>query len=212
YLPDVTYPDGVSRIESFQVEPWPRWTFALPDGTRVQQDVFVPKGSSAVAVSWRRLSGPSDLTLELRPFFAGRGSHSLLHQNPALRFDAAAEPSGVLRFRTYLDVPSVAVRSNGAYTSAPEWYRNFLYEEERARGLDFSEDLASPGVFRFDLSAAEAVWLAAAEGHEAALGTGTPVAALETLRAAEQKRRESFGSRLERSADAYLVRRGTGLT
>ena len=44
------------------------------------------------------------------------------------------------------------MRSNGAYAHAPEWYRNFLYAEERARGLDFSEDLASPGPCRFDLS------------------------------------------------------------
>jgi predicted glycogen debranching enzyme len=212
YLPDVTYPDGVSRIEAFAPDPWPRWTFALPDGTRVQQDIFVPKGASAVAASWKLVSVVEAVSVEVRPFFSGRDYHSLMHENGSLRFDAAAEPSGLLRFRTYPDGPSVAVRSNGTYAHAPEWYRNFLYAEERARGLDSSEDLASPGVFRFDLSAGEAVWLAAAEGHDAALGTGSAEAALETLRAAEQTRRGSFGSRLERSADAYLVRRGAGLT
>ena len=212
YLPDVISPDGASRIEEFAPDPWPRWTFALPDGTRVQQDIFVPKGASAVAASWKLASGVEAASLELRPFFSGRDYHSLMHENASLRFDAVAEPSGLLRFRTYPDVPSVAVRSNGTYAHAPEWYRNFLYVEERARGLEFAEDLASPGVFRFGLSAGEAVWLAAAEGHEAALGTGSAEAALETLRGAEQTRRESFGSRLERSADAYLVRRGAGLT
>ncbi len=212
YLPDVTFPDGASRIEAFDPEPWPVWTFSLPDGTRVAQEIFAPKGSSAVAVAWKSLSGASPVSLELRPFLSGRDYHALHHENPSLRFEAVAEPSGLLRFRTYPDVPSIAVRANGGYAHAPEWYRNFLYSEERARGLDFTEDLASPGVFRFDLSAGEAVWLAAAEGHEASLGSGDAAAALDALRSLERARRERFGSRLERSADAYLVRRGAGQT
>ena len=32
------------------------------------------------------------------------------------------------------------------------WYRNFEYEEERKRGLDFHEDLYNPCALRFDLS------------------------------------------------------------
>ena len=79
-------------------------------------------------------------------------------------------PDGRLRFRPYAGLPAIAMRTNGAYAHDPDWYRNFLYAEERARGLDFLEDLASPGTFRFDLSSGEAVWLMAAEGHESALG------------------------------------------
>ncbi|MFY9553053.1 MAG: glycogen debranching enzyme N-terminal domain-containing protein, partial [Thermoanaerobaculia bacterium] len=163
YGPDVTYPDGSSRIAAFELEPWPRWTLALPDGTRMQQELFVPKGSSTVALSWKLLSGTGAVSLELRPFLSGRDSHALHHENPSLRFDAEDDASGLLRFRTYADVPAITIRSNGGYTHAPEWYRNFVYAEERARGLDFAEDLASPGSFRFDLSSGEAVWLAAAE-------------------------------------------------
>jgi glycogen debranching enzyme len=32
------------------------------------------------------------------------------------------------------------------------WYRNFEYEAERERGLDFAEDLFNPCVFYFDLN------------------------------------------------------------
>ncbi len=104
------------------------------------------------------------------------------------------------------------MRTNGVYSHGPDWYRNFLYAEERARGLDFLEDLASPGTFRFDLSGGEGVWLMAAEGHESALGEGRAEAALEALRSAERSRRAAFPDRLERAADAYLVRRGSGKT
>src|SRR5580765_8078709 len=46
YGPDGTHPDGAARAASFEREPWPRWTYLLPDGTRVAQEIFVPKDSS----------------------------------------------------------------------------------------------------------------------------------------------------------------------
>jgi predicted glycogen debranching enzyme len=211
YGPDVTYPDGASRIASFEPEPWPRWIYALPDGTKVSQEIFVPKGSSAVAVSWRLIAGTGAVALEVRPFFCGRDYHSLHHENTAFRFEATPGDGGALRFQPYGDVPAVLVRSNGLYVSRPEWYRNFLYAEEKARGLDSSEDLAAPGTFRFDLSG-EAIWLAAAEGHEGGLSTCGPEGSIETLRSAERSRRARLPGRLDRAADAYLVRRGAGLT
>src|SRR5437867_3678971 len=100
---------------------------------------------------------------------------------------------------------AIVARANGAYAHQPDWYRSFLYTEERDRGLDHVEDLASPGIFRWNLARGEAVLVLAAEGHE----HGEDIAA---LRAAEERRRRRFPSRLHRAADAYLVRRGSGKT
>ncbi len=212
YAPGVVAPDGASRIDSFEALPWPSWTFALPDGTRVAHELFVPKGASAVALSWRRLAGAGPARLEVRPFFSGRDYHSLHHENPLFRFDAEQGTGGLRRFRPYEGVPAVIVRSNGDDLPVRDWYRNFLYVEERSRGLDFLEDLASPAIFRFDLDGAEAVWIAAAEGHEGVLAGGDAPETLEALRSSERRRRASFAGRLDRAADAYLVRRGSGLT
>jgi predicted glycogen debranching enzyme len=101
-------------------------------------------------------------------------------------------------------MPPIVAMTNGAYAHAPEWYRNFLYDEERARGLDDAEDLASPGVLSFDLAAGEATLTLAID----------PAADADViaLRAAERKRRLRFPSRLQRSADAYVVTRGRGKT
>ena len=212
YGPDVTYPDGSSRISDFTADPWPLWTFDLPDGTRVSQEILVPRDASAAAVRWKLLSGAGPIGLEVRPFLSGRDYHSLQHENSDFRFDAESLPGGRLRFQPYPGLPAVTLWTNGSYEHDPCWYRNFLYIDERARGLDFSEDLASPGTLRFDLSRGEAVWLMATEGHEAALGGGSADAAWEKTCASERKRRAAFASRLDRSADAYLVRRGSGRT
>jgi len=98
--------------------------------------------------------------------------------------------------------------SNGSYRHQPEWYRHVLYVEERARGLDDTEDLASPGEFRWDLSAREAVWIVAAEEHaeESPAQLIDVEQYVKSLRMAEEQRRRMFPTPLHLAADAYIVR------
>jgi predicted glycogen debranching enzyme len=203
YAPDVIHPDGAERVEAFDPDPWPSWVFVLPDGSRIEHGLLVQPGRSATSLYWRLRAGRGG-TLAVRPLLSGRDYHALHQENPTFRFDAEVTGERVV-FRPYPDLPAIVARSNGVYTHQPDWYRNFLYADERARGLDHVEDLASPGVFRWDLAQGEAMWTLAVEGHE-------PPEDLATLRAAEQQRRRRFSSRLHRAADAYLVRRGSGKT
>jgi len=203
YAPDVIHPDGAERIEAFEPEPWPSWVFTLPDGSRIEHGLVVQPGRAAIALYWRLLDGPGG-TLALRPLLSGRDYHALHHENPAFHFGADVIDDRVV-WRPYPGLPAIVARSNGRYIHQPDWYRNFLYAEERARGLDHVEDLGSPGTFRWDLTRGEAVYMLAAEGHE-------PPEDLKALRAVELERRRRFPTRLHRAADAYLVRRGSGKT
>jgi predicted glycogen debranching enzyme len=117
-------------------------------------------------------------------------------------------------WRPYEGVPAIHVLTNAVYEHAPEWFRNFRYEEEHARGLDGSEDLASPGVFRFDLrsGAAELVFATAADDQLPFVADADPRAYADAVRDCERARRAAFASHLHRSADAYLVSRGLGRT
>jgi len=203
YAPDVVHPDGAERIETFDPEPWPSWVFALPDGSRVEHGILVEPGRAATLLYWRLIGGAGG-TLAVRPLLSGRDYHALHHQNPAFSFTAEVADNRVV-WRPYTGLPAIVAWSNGTYTHQPDWYRNFLYAEERARGLDHVEDLGSPGVFRWDLARGEAVWTLATGGHE------LPEDA-DALRDAERERRRRFPTRLHRAADAYLVRRGSGKT
>lgn len=213
YAPDAVSPDGFGQLRQFEPDPWPRWSFELADGTRVEQEIFVPRGLPLVALSFRLAGEPRPATLTLRPFLSGRDYHALHHENAAFAFEARVAGDGV-SWRPYAGVPGVAALANGGYFHEPHWYRSFLYAEEQARGLDHVEDLAAPGLFRFDLERGEAVLLLAAEGEAADLlrDVGQADALIARLRDAERKRRGAFGGRLERGADAYLARRGAGHT
>ena len=215
YAPDVLYPDGTAHIAGFTTEPWPTWDYQLPDGTRLMQELFVQRDTSAAFVTWTLVTAAGPVVLRIRPLLSGRDYHSMHHENGSFRFDAD-RGDAVVTCRAYDGVPAVRMLSNGDYRHAPEWYRQFLYTAERNRGLDAVEDLASPGEFSWPLSAAgeQAVWVLEADAinsHEAMTAEAV-VARVNDARAAERRRRDSFPTVIDRAADAYLVRRGTGRT
>jgi predicted glycogen debranching enzyme len=212
YAPGVDNPDGVTRLESFTVEPWPQWTFAVPGG-KVIHELFVPRESPAIILRWRwEGEAGAPLRLQVRPFFSGRDFHATHHENAAFQFTPVRAPEGE-RWHFYDGVPEITARSNGAYHHEPCWYRNFLYDEEAARGLDALEDLAAPGRYEFDLAAGPAVliFFAGSLGHPLP-PSPPPVELAEKLAREEQVRRAAFATPRLRAADAYLVRRGNGRT
>jgi predicted glycogen debranching enzyme len=224
YAPGVVHPDGACRIVSFSRDPWPTWEFETDDGTRIRHEIVVPYCSGSTVLTWDVIRAAGPVTLRVRPFLSGRDYHSMHHENGAFQFEPipsndpleSERRSGIVSFAPYAGVPHVEFRTNGEYRHSPDWYRNFLYEAERDRGLDDTEDLATPGEFVWHLSGpgAEAVCVLRATGDmPLAFETPSAVASMaDALRRAEKERRAAFPTTLDRSADAYLVRRRTGRT
>jgi predicted glycogen debranching enzyme len=225
YAPGVAHPDGASRIVSFSCDPWPTWEFEVNDGTRIRHEIVVPYCSGSTVLTWNVIRAAGPVTLRVRPFLSARDYHSMHHENGAFQFEPAIRSngslesdrrSGIVSFAPYSGVPRVEFRTNGEYCHSPDWYRNFLYEAERDRGLDDTEDLATPGEFVWQLSGpgAEAVCVLRATGDMTpAFENPSSVASMaDALRRAEKERRAAFPTTLDRSADAYLVRRRTGTT
>jgi len=211
YAPDVTHPDGASRLTSFEPEPWPTWTFETEDGTRIRHELLVPRHRAAAVLSWSVEAAEGPVELFVRPLLSGRDPHALHHESAAFRFDPARTPAGTIRWQPYDSLPAVLASTDGAYEHHPEWYRNFLYDEELRRGLDHVEDLASPGVFRWELRrGGQAFLVLEAESAESAEPRGGGAVLARALRAVERRRRSLLLSPLDRAAEAYLVRRGSG--
>ncbi len=219
---DVLAPRGQDFLVDFRADPWPRWTFRLPDGTQVEQEIFVHRATGLTALGWRLPAPAPGCRLELRPLFSGRDYHALHHENGAFAFAPVEQLNngGNALWQPYPGVPGTRIWSSGVYRHEPAWYRRFLYAQERLRGLDDQEDLAVPGVFVCDLSrnGAAALLLAAVPADNAASSVPPlPAAAsagnlLPALRADEERRRSTFRDPLCRASDLYLVRGGRGPT
>lgn len=192
YAPDVLSPDGARRIVSFRAEPWPRWTFDLGGELRGTQECLLRPGTPIILVTWRLSAPRRGATLELRPLLSGRETVALHEENE----DFAFEPEkldALLSWRPYDGVPGFIVSTNATYAHDPVWYRRFVYEEEEDAPDGNQEDLASPGVFRFDVGATEACWLLGVDTPEVRhlLGSASPSALASLFRLEEQRRRRS---------------------
>ncbi len=150
------FPNSQEHLVGFNHYPWPRWQFEFPDGTKIRQEIISPRGHDATILRWTLEAG-DPVTLHVRPLLSCRDYHSLHHVNNGFDFAAtelAAGTDGLIAigWRPYHDMPRVVATVQGTYTHQPTWYHNFYYHAEQSRGLDFLEDLASPGEFHFSVS------------------------------------------------------------
>jgi glycogen debranching enzyme len=155
---------GHDLLEEFCADPCATWRYDLA-GVKFERQVYLIPGRQAVVVRYR---SDAPLVLRLRPFLAYRDYHSLAHANSSL--DQRAEVSaGIVRVAPYQGLPPLEIRSQALFTHDAHWYFNIEYLAELERGLDFQEDLFTPGILTIDLPAGE--WTpvcASIDGTEAA--------------------------------------------
>jgi predicted glycogen debranching enzyme len=207
--PGVVHPQGYRYLKSFQLDPYPVFVYDV-DGCELEKSLFMVAGENTTAIQYKFLSGGmAGSALELRPLIAFRDFHTTTHENGALDPAIGVEP-GSIAMTPYRALPTLYLAHNAACVEKTgEWYRNFEYDMERERGLDYREDLFQPCVLKFELpGSSRAVILASTERRS--------FAAIHEYRAAEIDRRtavahanrgDEFARALASAADQFLVRR-----
>lgn len=211
--PGVTYPNGFEYLASFEKAMFPVFEYQA-GSVRLRKTIAAVNGENTTLVIYEVLEAPGEFTLELQPFVAARDFHSLTHANDAINRDAQFH-DGLFRVRPYGGLPEIFVLAPGAaFVPEPDWYRNFTYDVEAFRGLDFQEDLLCYGHFKTNLR----------KGSQFGVIISTTDAggrdALHLLRA-EQRRREGLlkdapanddlARTLTLAADQFVVQRGADL-
>lgn len=211
YHPGVTSPTG-APVVAFASEPWPRFTHQGRDFT-LTREIVALHGLPVVLSRWRFDRPLPGCTLCVRPLLSGRDFHQNHRENAGFPF-ATQVKGPIVEFASYPGLPRVLSLANGVFEAQPDWYRNFWYTAEHARGLEPLEDLATPGVFRFDLQSGEADWIVAqaTDATERFCAGRSAASVAEAIVSSERDRRARFSSSVERAADAYLVKRGAGKT
>jgi predicted glycogen debranching enzyme len=205
YAPGITYPDLTPLRLSFSHLPWPRWEFRLAGGGTISQEIMVDPVGGDTLLRWR-CDAPGAV-LHVRPLLSARDYHALGREDAGVDFTATIA-AGNVSWRLYPGRPAVGCLTNGTYRHDPTWYRQFLYVEERERGLDCIEDLASPGVFAWHCAGNDMV-MALRQGDGLSV-RAWPHAA--RVFAAEHTRRAAQTDPLAGAAQAYLADRGQGST
>lgn len=152
--PDTIHPRGYQYLKGFRLDPFPVLTYEVA-GVVVEKSVFMIQGENSTAIQYAvgtaNATLPDNIELEVCPLIAFRDYHSTAHENGALDPHVEWE-EGLATVAPYDGLPSLYVAHNaGECETTGFWYRNFEYQVERERGLDFREDLFNPFVLRFDV-------------------------------------------------------------
>jgi predicted glycogen debranching enzyme len=140
------HPRGNLYMHLFSRELFPVFEYRF-NGITLRKTIVALNGENTTLVLYDISGTETPIILELVPLIAARNIHSLARSNDVIQKDAQFD-GGLFRTGTYVGVPEIFIRIPSAqYNARPDWYYNFEYDQERARGFDFREDLFSPGTF-----------------------------------------------------------------
>jgi predicted glycogen debranching enzyme len=210
---DAVHPDGYRYLQNFTKDFFPVFTYEAA-GVRLQKTIAAVNGENTTLILYEVSEASPAFTLELRPFMAGRNYHSLSHANEQITNNFEFE-NEVFVARLYEGLPELYLLIPGAtFKAQPDWFYNFEYLVEKARGQDFQEDLFTPGVFKYRLKAGDKLGVIASTQNP----TGRDAFA---LFAQEKERRKKLISEmpvvdettktLGLAADQFIVQRDNDL-
>ncbi len=211
--PGVVHPQGFLYLREFRRDAFPVFTYEVK-GLQLVKSVFMVQGENTTVVQYElRNTTPraARIQLEVRPLIAFRDYHSTTHENSSL--DRTVETAdGITSVRPYAGLPALHLGHNAVEVqNTGDWYRNFEYDIERERGLDFHEDLFNPCAMRFDLlRQSEAAVIASTERRSAQDARAYRLKEIQRRQAVARESPvadETVGT-LTSAADQFIVSRG----
>jgi len=206
--PGTVHPRGYELIDEFRLDPFPEWRYKTGP-TIITKSLCLLEAQQSVLV---RYETTQPCRLHVRLLISFRDYHSLTHENSALRTECTEGP-GRVSLAPYPDLPELTFIHSGAFAENGLWFGNHEYLRELERGLDFREDLYSPGEIVFDLPERNAWFVATLEPSR--FPRGLSDMEVSAIAAAEIERRQfggrdEFESILRRALDQFRVVRSDG--
>lgn len=126
---------------------WPVSRFRIEEELLLEQQMFLPRDKSTVAMSWALLGDAATAAqLVVRPFFSNCGPRS--YRDVGFHLDSD-ENGGRLTWLPHVRGPKVFADTNGRYHD--ETIRSLDCFCDQAASSGSAEDLITPGRFEFEL-------------------------------------------------------------
>ena len=151
-------PRGHKYITDFEYTPTPTITYRV-GGVILKKEMLWIHKRTQLMIRYTLVDAHSETRLRLRPFLAFRDKHALTHANMEADGHSYPAVNGV-KCRLYGSFPWLYLQTSkpGAeFVPAPDWYYNFEYRQDIARGYDGYEDLMTTGYFETELKKGESI-------------------------------------------------------
>ncbi len=225
------HPTGYNYLQSFELRPFPTYTFALRE-MLLEKVVFMVREANISVVRYTvYTAAKTPVKIKVTPFVNCRNHHHTtkkndwpFHQTAAPTTASTAAPTAVSTAASTAAPNSVVIEAfpgapklrlfseRAVYVPGPGyWFEGMYYKQEDQRGLDPWEDHFMPGHFEFELSGGQSCSIvASAEGEREVADPLREQAAAEQRLAAlveEAGFQEEFVNRLILAADTFIVAR-----
>ncbi|XGV96906.1 MAG: amylo-alpha-1,6-glucosidase [Leptolyngbya sp. BL-A-14] len=204
-------PLGYRLLREFSADPVPTWVWGLGEQWQLSRQLMMPYGLTQegqasepvafgqpvhrVLVQYRYM-GSKPAILRLRPIIGDRDFHHHQQESSTLTFSQLVGSNQV--FLQALQAGKTGTPwelswSHGHYQPEDTWYWNYYYPEEASRGLDYLEDLFSPGYLTVWLQPDETVTLEARVGLPGSdIPELLPTTMEQTIQAEQQRLKREF--------------------
>jgi predicted glycogen debranching enzyme len=146
----VVQPQGYRHLSQFSINPVPTFTYVFHEGTVVlEKRIWMAYGQNTVYLQYTLVKSPEPVKIGLLPLLAYKDYHSEQHRWDGFRGDTTISDN-VVKIVAFDNANPLYLHSSERYpfTQNSGWFYNFEHFREQERGLDYTEDLFSPG--RFD--------------------------------------------------------------
>jgi len=167
-FPNEFHPLGHKYIEEFYNDPIPTVVYRV-GGVVLTKELLLPSTGNSVMIRYTLNEATSKTTLKLRPFTPFRKIHELTRSNLVANTRSQITENGI-ELKLYEALPSLHIQLNKAseFVPAPDWFYNVEYQKERDRGLEYTEDLFTPGFFEVPIKKGESIVFSASLKEEKA--------------------------------------------
>ncbi len=204
-FPGVYEPRGHKYITDFEYTPTPTITYRV-GGVILRKEMLWIHKRTQLMIRYTLVDAHSETRLRLRPFLAFRDKHALTRANMAADGHSYPAVNGV-KCRLYGSFPWLYLQTSKPGTEfvpAPDWYYNFEYQQDIARGYAGHEDLLTTGYFETELKKGESIVFSASLDE---MGSTKTIEELFDGSIARRTHKIDFISCLEHSARQFLIRR-----
>jgi predicted glycogen debranching enzyme len=167
-FPDIAPTPGYRFLRSFSQDPVPRWVYHVGDAV-FERTVALVRGTNAVVLRYQ-WTGRTAARLSLRPLMPFRPIGTLMREHGTM-VQSVALRSGEVEIQPMAHLPPILFRHRGMFLGSPDWWRRFEYTSDRQSGLDYLEDMWTPGAFEMRLEPDQPEYLLVALGK---LPDGSP--------------------------------------
>ena len=204
-FPGVYEPRGHKYITDFEYTPTPSITYRV-GGVILRKEMLWIHKRTQLMIRYTLLDAHSETRLRLRPYLAFRDKHALTHANMEADGHSYPAVNGV-KCRLYDSFPWLYLQTSKPGTEfipAPDWYYNFEYLQDIARGYEGHEDLMTTGYFETELKKGESIIFSASLDE---MGSTKTIEEVFAASIARRTHKIDFLSCLEHSARQFVIRR-----